>query len=92
AKKYIETFQFDKALNIIFAYIDVCNEFIQLRKPWDESKSLDYRKWVLGEAVRAIKEISKLLSPFIPESAEKIKKQFSAKKIKKGEILFKKIN
>jgi len=90
-KRYIETFQFDKALNIIFAYIDVCNEFIQLRKPWEESKSSEYRKWVLGEAVRAIREISELLLPFIPESAEKIRKQFSAKKIKKGEILFKKI-
>ena len=90
-KKYIESFQFDKALNIIFASIDCCNEFIQLRKPWEKSKSVSYRKWVLGEAVRAIREIAELLWPFIPESSEKIKKQFSARKIKKSEILFKKI-
>ncbi|HEA46275.1 MAG TPA: methionine--tRNA ligase [Candidatus Pacearchaeota archaeon] len=88
--KYMETFQFDKALNIIFAYIDCCNEFIQLRRPWEGSKSIDYKKWVLGESVKAIREIAELLWPFIPEASEKIKKQFSAKKIKKSEILFKK--
>ena len=52
---------------------------------------LKYKKYVLGETVRAIREIADLLLPFIPESAEKIKKQFSAKKIIKGEILFRKI-
>ncbi len=90
-KDYIESFQLDKALSIIFAYIDTCNEFLQLRKPWESSKKPEYRRWVLGEAVRAIREIAELLLPFIPESAEKIKKQFSATKIKKGEILFNKI-
>ncbi len=88
-KRYMESFQFDKALNIIFAFIDSCNEFLQLRKPWEEK--CKNKKWVLGESVRAIKEIAELLLPFIPESAEKIKKQFSVKNIKKGEILFKKI-
>ncbi|GAG45105.1 unnamed protein product, partial [marine sediment metagenome] len=39
----------------------------------------------------AILKISELLWCFIPESAEKIKKQFSAAKVKKGEILFKKV-
>lgn len=90
-KRYMESFQFDKALNIIFALIDTCNEFLQLRKPWESSKSIKYKKWVLGETVRTIRKISELLLPFIPESAEKIQKQFKAKNIKKGEILFKKI-
>ena len=101
-KRYMESFQFDKALNIIFAFIDSCNEFLQLRKPWEEK--CKNKKWVLGETVRAVREISELLWPFIPETSEKIAKQFGFKisldelekplkiiKIKKGEILFKKI-
>lgn len=90
-KRYIESFQLDKALNIIFAFIDTCNEFLQLRKPWEDSKDIEYKKWVLGETVRAIKEIAILLEPFIPKTAKKIQKTFNTTKIKKAPILFKKI-
>lgn len=85
-EKYFEEFKIDKALNEIFAFIDLCNEFIQSKKPW-ETKD----KKVLFQLVESIREIAKLLSPFIPESAEKISKIFKTDKIKKSEILFKKI-
>ena len=85
-EKFIESYELDKALNEIFAFIDICNEYIQSKKPW-ETKD----KKVLYELKESILKIAELLWPFIPESAEKIKKQFSSKKIKKGEILFKKI-
>ncbi len=90
-KKHMESFQIDKALATIFSFIDGCNEFIQLRKPWESSKKLEYRRYVLGEAVRAIREITTLLSPFIPETSEKISKIFKTDKIKKSPIIFKKI-
>ncbi len=85
-EKLIEEFKFDKALNDIFNFIDACNYFIQQTKLW-ETKD----KKALYELKESILKIAELLSPFIPGSAEKIKKQFSAKKIKKREILFKKI-
>jgi len=85
-EKYLENFEFDKALNEIFAFIDACNYFAQQTKPW-ETKD----KEVLYELKESILKIADFLWPFIPESAEKIKKQFSAKKIKKGKILFEKI-
>jgi len=84
--KLIEKYEFDKALNEIFAFIDICNEYVQNKKPW-ETKD----KKVLYELKESILKIAELLSPFIPESSEKIIKQFNATKIKKGEILFKKI-
>jgi len=84
--KDVREYQFDKALNKIFAFIDHCNWYIQVRKIWETKDKKD-----LFELKESILKIAELLSPFIPESAEKIKKQFSAKKIKKGEILFKKI-
>jgi methionyl-tRNA synthetase len=95
----IENFEFDKSLNEIFAFIDVCNEYIQNKKPW-ETKD----KNILYELADSIKVIAILLWPFIPETSEKISKQFGFElkyseidkplrnlKIKKGEILFKKI-
>lgn len=85
-EKKIKNYEFDKALNEIFAFIDVCNEFVQRNKIW-ETKD----KKQLYELKEAILKIADLLWPFIPESSEKIKKQFSVKNIVKGEVLFKKI-
>ena len=84
--RLIEDFKFDKALNEIFAFIDTCNEYVQSKKIW-ETKD----KKSLYELKESILKISELLLPFIPSSAEKISKQFSAKKIEKEDILFRKI-
>jgi methionyl-tRNA synthetase len=99
-EEQIQNYKFDKALNEIFAFIDICNEYIQKNKLW---QTKDKRK--LYELVDSIKTISILLWPFIPETCEKIAKQFGFKisldelqkplkriKIKKSEILFKKLN
>lgn len=83
---HLENYEFDKALNEIFKLIDHCNWYIQIRELWKTKN-----KKSLFELKESILKIAELLYPFIPESAEKIKKQFSATKIKKGEILFKKI-
>lgn len=85
-EKLVENYEFDKVLNEIFAFIDVCNEYVQNKKPWETGD-----KKVLYELKESILKIAEILSPFIPESAEKILSQFNAKEIKKGEILFKKI-
>ena len=85
-EKLFDSYKFDKVLNEIFGFVDVCNEYVQKNEIW---KTKDKKK--LFELKEANLKIAELLWPFIPESADKIKKQFSAKKIKKGEILFKKI-
>ena len=85
-EKLVENFELDKALNEIFAFIDNVNEYIQNKKPWETGD-----KKVLYEAVGSIRKIAELLSPFIPESAEKISKIFRTDKIKKSGVLFEKI-
>jgi len=98
-ENHFEKLEIDKALNEIFAFIDNCNEYVQGKKPWET-----HDKKVLYELTDSIKAIAILISPFIPSSAEKIAKQFGFEinykeiekplkiiKIKKGEILFKKI-
>ncbi len=92
-------FELDKALNAIFSFIDQCNEYIQKNKPWETQD-----KKILYQSSNAIKDISILLSPFIPETSEKIagvfhfeislaslKTPLQVNKIKKSPILFKKI-
>ncbi len=97
----INNYEFDKALNEIFAFIDLCNECIQSKKPW-ETKD----KKILYEIADSIKAIGILLWPFVPSTSEKIAKHFGfeiksenikksldIKKInkKKIEILFEKV-
>lgn len=97
---HLDNLEFDKALNEIFAFIDLANLYIQQKKPW-ETKD----KKVLYQLAGAIKDSTILLSPFIPETAEKIAKVFNfeislkaikkpleIKPITKAEILFKKID
>jgi methionyl-tRNA synthetase len=98
-KHLIENLEFDKALNEIFSYIDKCNEYIQNQKPW-ETKD----KKILYELADSIKKITILLYSFIPETCEKIAKQFHFKisleefekpiklyKIKKAPYIFERI-
>ena len=85
-EKHFENLELDKALQEIFSFVDKCNEYVQEKKPW-ETKD----KKVLYELKESILKIAELVWPFIPESSEKIKKQFSAREIKKGEVLFRKI-
>ena len=84
--KHIENFEFDKALNEIFSFVDACNFYVQEKKPWET-----HDRKVLYELVEAIRKINLYLSPFMPETAEKIGKIFKTDKIKKAEILFRKI-
>ena len=98
----IENLEFDKALNEVFAFIDSCNEYVQAEKPWETHDTK-----VLYELADSIKAIAILLWPFMPSASGKIAEQFGFKigdksireiekplkpgKIKKGEILFSKI-
>lgn len=99
-EKFFNNYEIDKALSSIFEFIDSCNLYIQDNELW---KTHDRKK--LYELCDSIKVIAILLWPFIPETSEKIaellgfkiegiqqiEKPFEVKKIKKSEILFKKI-
>ncbi len=99
-EKHFEGYEIDKALRLIFNFIDSCNEYIQRKKVW-ETKD----KKVLYELIDSIKTAAILLWPIIPETSERIAMilKFKIKSIKqieeplenidirKSEILFKKI-
>lgn len=98
-EKHLDKLEFDKALNEIFGFIDKCNEYIQSEKPWETHDTK-----VLYSLANAIKDFTILLSPFMPSTCEKIAETFGFKldlkefgkdlkvsKVKKSEILFRKI-
>ena len=99
-KDNIDNFEFDKALTLIFQFIDDCNLYVHENKIWE---SKDQKK--LYELLDSIRVVSILLWPFIPESCEKIakildfkiesidqvKEKLEFKSIKKADILFKKL-
>jgi methionyl-tRNA synthetase len=97
---HFEKLETDKALNNIFSFIDELNELIQHKKPWENKD-----KKVLYQLANGIKDIAILLSPFIPSTSDKISKTFNfdislkslktplkISKIKKSEILFRKVD
>jgi len=87
---FISGFQFDQALKFIWEKISALDGLIAETKPWalaKEGKANEVAE-ILIKAASGILEITELLSPFLPETAEKIKAIFTAEEIKKGEPLF----
>ena len=104
-KEQMENLELHHALAGIFSFAGSCNQFINEKEPWKlKGKELEQVLYSLADSIRII---SILLSPFIPETREKINSQLGVKagllkdckfgllkagiKVKKGEILFKKI-
>ncbi len=103
-EKLMDNFELDKALAEIFKFIQNCNQYVNKNKVWElKEKEQEIKIYNLLEALRVI---SILINPFMPETSEKINKQLNIKlgnlkdckfglikeyKTKKGEILFKKI-
>lgn len=85
-KKQLEEFRFDFALKHIWEEITRLDQFVNNNKAW-EAKGENQRK-ILDELVIGIRQIAFNLKPFLPETAEKIEKQFAEPKIKSDKPLF----
>jgi methionyl-tRNA synthetase len=81
-KKALDNFQFDTALKSIWELIGFCDKYIEKEKPWEDTEN---KSSIINDLLLAIKEIAKLLEPFLPETSEKISEQL---KTKKSEPLF----
>jgi methionyl-tRNA synthetase len=60
------SFEIDKALATIFEFVDACNELVDRAKPWE---TRDHK--VLYQLLNAVKSLTILLWPFIPQTCEK---------------------
>ncbi len=69
SKKYLEEFKFNEALKSIWELISACDKYINEEKPWEGKENASR---VIGDILVALQEISGMLLPFMPESAQKI--------------------
>ncbi len=81
--KFIETFEFSRALEKIWLQIKYCDQYIEKHKPWQLAKE-NAKKLpeVLGLVVHYLKNISEQLYPFMPQTSERMKKQLKSLKPK----------
>jgi methionyl-tRNA synthetase len=93
----LSEYRFQDALAIVANKITNTDKYINETKPWELLKQpegdrkLEVIEDVLDHAVQQIQEIAILLTPFIPETAEKIKQQFEAREITASKPLFPRI-
>jgi methionyl-tRNA synthetase len=86
----VNDFKFDEALKILWNVLRQGDEVLSDKKPWKMEDMKEIKK-VLEPIAQDILNVAVLLRSFMPEVAEKIITQFSAKQIKKGESLFPRI-
>ncbi len=80
----LEKFKFNEALAVVQELISYCDKYINDEKLWETKKPE-----VIGDLFYALDEISTLLLPFLPETAEKIKKAVATQGVpRKLESLF----
>lgn len=80
-------YQFNRALQFIWQEVAACNEELTAKAPW-KIKDVAEISLVLKPLAANILQIASMLQPFLPTTAEKIIKQFSAPQILKSESLF----
>src|SRR3989338_6948862 len=85
---HLEDYKFNEALSHIWGEISEADKKVNLEKPWELSG--DKAKTVLEDLVKRIQHIAYNLQPFLPETSEKILKQFSGS-IKSSASLFPRI-
>ncbi|MFH2019472.1 MAG: methionine--tRNA ligase [bacterium] len=82
----LEQYRFDEAMTSIWEKIRKADQFVSEKRVWElKDKEKDE---ALRRLVGEIRQISVDLTPFMPETAEKIAKQFGGEKIVKSEGLF----
>ncbi|MFH0819118.1 MAG: methionine--tRNA ligase [Patescibacteria group bacterium] len=86
----ISQFRFNEALEYIWQIIRTANKYVEEEKPWElyNIKNIDKLAKVLTKLLVTIKDISLILEPFLPETAEEIQDHFNQKIIAKSEPLF----
>jgi len=88
--KFLNSMEFDQALASIWKIISDDNKFIGDNKPWELVKTDKAKfKEVMEKLLSDLSLISALLSTFMPETSQKIKKALETKKL--DEVLFQRI-
>lgn len=87
---FIENLELSQVLESVWKIVREDDKYIEENKPWELAKNNEDKfKEVMQKLISDLYLISDLLVPFMPETAEKIKKSLETKK---AEILFPRVN
>jgi len=78
----MDELQFSKALEIIWEFINYINKFIEDSKPWALAKSSNSKPQlakVISTLIKALRNISIFIYPFMPKTAAEIQRQIGIK-------------
>ena len=89
-QKSFEEYRFNDALSFLWEKVTSANKKIDEKKPWT-LRGEELRQ-VLSPLIDQILEIAILLQPFLPQTAEKVLKQFTGSLIQVQPPLFPRIN
>jgi len=96
--EFMETLQFDKAIDDAWSMVHSLNQYVDHIKPWEIAKKIGkdpeaeaHLSEVLAYSAGAILQIADLLYPFLPNSATKIHSIFESGAIVDVGMLFPKI-
>jgi methionyl-tRNA synthetase len=80
--------KFNKVLDRIWEIVKAANIYIEEQKPWELNKNGEKNRLaeVLTNLFEALKNIAVMLSPFMPETSVKIKKQMGVSDQKSSDI------
>ena len=84
----VERYRVDWALEEIWKKINSLDILINQHELWKDTKK---KILILADITESIRQIAYDLKPFLPETAEKIEKQFAGPKIKSEDALFPRI-
>lgn len=85
----LHEYRFNDALFFVWEKIRELDKFISDERPWElVNKDTTRLREILSHAVDHIQEISVLLEPFLPQTAQKIQEQFAQAKIVSSTPLF----
>ncbi|HAH21990.1 MAG: methionine--tRNA ligase [Omnitrophica WOR_2 bacterium GWF2_43_52] len=92
-RKALEAVDFTAGLDALWLVISEANKFIEDTKPWNllkENKTEELNSFIML-LVSVIRNVSRALTNFMPQSAKSISEQFASNIIKKGVPLFPRI-
>ncbi|MFZ3054790.1 MAG: methionine--tRNA ligase, partial [Minisyncoccales bacterium] len=83
--------EFNNTLSDVWELVSFCDKYIDEEKPW-EIKDIEKQRLIFSNLLLSLISISKLIDPFLPDTAQKMRDQLGEDKgvfnVKKGESLF----
>lgn len=88
-----QSYDFSAALEAVWEVIGLANKLVEEVKPWNlskENRTEDLAKFMVV-LVTVLRQVSRVLLPFLPQTSALIREQLGQDKIKKGSPLFPRI-